>query len=162
MQVVGLYLQKEAVKDLGNEKDLFARSAYNRYYYSAFLTTRSLFANLNPDWATLPHKSYPEVLNGKIVKRLSEAKSRARKNDDHELVSILDAAIRAAKALASLMEKANGVRVVADYHPAEQVEFKDTQRFSLKQIDITEAHGWLDQVVYWNSAIANAWKQINV
>lgn len=161
MQVVGLLLQKEAVKEQTDSKDLFARSAYNRYYYSVFLATRKLLAEINPAWGRLAHKSYPETLRGSVIKELTKARTRAVKRNDREFVLLLEGAIRATKALANLIEKAYGVRVVADYEPDELVTFSTQDRFSLKNINITEAHGWDSQVAMWILAIATAWKQLN-
>jgi hypothetical protein len=161
MQIVGLYLQKEAIKNHGTDRDQFARSAYNRYYYTVFLSARAMLEKLDSKWSRTPHKSYPALLNGSIAKSFRDAKSRARRNGDHELVSKLDGGIRAAQALAKVMNKAYGIRVVADYEPAEFVDFSSADRFSLKSVEITEAHGWEGAVELWTRTILQAWRQIN-
>ena len=51
MKIVGHHLQQEAIRRTSDaEKDVFGRSSYNRYYYAAFLTARSLFVSLDPGW----------------------------------------------------------------------------------------------------------------
>ncbi|MDB5740767.1 MAG: hypothetical protein JWP16_1807 [Alphaproteobacteria bacterium] len=161
MQVVGHFLQMEAIKNHSGARDLYARSAYNRYYYGVFLNTRAMFAGLDSSWSALAHKSYPDVLKGKLTKRFKQERYRAIKAGDAELVEILNAALQAAVALASLMEKAYGVRVVADYKPEELVQFSTSDRFSLKSIDITDAHNWESTVSLWIGAIQRAWKQLH-
>lgn len=162
MQFVGLHLQKVAVEERGPERDKFARSAYNRYYYAVYLDVREMFAQLDASWARTPHKSYSEILEGQVTRKFKEERRKAYKNGDSELVRLIDDAQRAARALASLMQKANGIRVVADYEPAEAVIFSTTDRFSLKNIGITEAHGWQDNAKLWIRTIQNAWNQISV
>lgn len=149
------------MKKTGTERDLFARSAYNRYYYAVFLSVRSMVTELDNKWALTRHKSYPDLLKVSISKNLKIARWRAGKNNDSELYRILDSGIRAASALAILMEQANGARVVADYNPSEAVNFVGG-RFSLKSIEITEAHGWYDSVRILTNSIKNAWRQANV
>ncbi|MBT5035918.1 MAG: hypothetical protein HOM51_15495 [Rhodospirillaceae bacterium] len=162
MQKVGHHLQIEAIKKTGAERDIFARSAYNRYYYGAFLDVRKMLAEFDPNWAQMPHKSIPEFLKGSITKIYKRKKSRANRNGDFELIPKLDNGIRSAAALASLMEKANATRVIADYEPSEAVVFSSTQRFSLRNIEITEAHGWGAAVQIWTISIKEAWRQTNV
>jgi len=162
MQKVGHHLQVEAIKKVGVERDLFARSAYNRYYYAVFLSVRSMLSAFDPAWAGLPHKSYPEILRGKIAKKFNASKNRANKNGDYELIPKLDSGSRAAAALANLMEKANAARVVADYKPTEEVDFASAERFSLRSIEITEAHEWDESVRALTNSINEAWKQIDV
>ena len=162
MQRVGHHLQLEAIKKTGTERDVYARSAYNRYYYAVFLTVRSLLGKLDPKWSRGPHKSYPEVLKGSITKNFKTAKWRANKNGDYALIPKLDGGIRASAALANLVEKANAVRVIADYEPSEFVNFETAERFSLKSVEITEAHNWESSVKILTDSIFEAWRQINV
>ena len=54
MQEVAHYLQIEALKQLAQHKDAFARSAYNRYYYACFLALRDAFAKMNSQWWSGP------------------------------------------------------------------------------------------------------------
>jgi len=162
MHEVGHYLQLEAVKKTGIERDQFARSAYNRYYYAAFLDVRSMLAQLDPRWGKAPHKSYPELLNGSISRTFKKERRKATKHDDLELLQKLDAGNRATVALASLMALAYATRVVADYEPLEHVDFTSAQRFSLRNVEITEAHDWEDKVRLWTRAIKEAWRQFNV
>ena len=92
MEVVALFLQKEAIKRVAkraapDECDLFGRSAYNRYYYATFLCVRNVLAKLDDSWAALPHKDYPALLKGTIKDKIRKCMKRANKLDDNELVT---------------------------------------------------------------------------
>ena len=162
MQKVGHHLQVEAKKKLGEERDLFARSAYNRYYYAVFLLARSAFASINADWSVAPHKSYPEILKGTITGKFRKAKQNANKVHDYDLIARIENAVHAAAELAKLMEKAYATRIVADYQPLECVVFNGADRFSLKKIDITDAHSWHEKAMIWTKIITDTWAQIDV
>ncbi len=160
MQRVAHHLQLEAMKKQGEERDLYARSAYNRYYYNLFLIVRQMLADLDPIWSELPHKDYPKILKGQICRTYRKSKARAQKNGDSGLVQKLDDGLRAASALASLMTAAYVIRIVADYKPAEKIIFESQDRFSLKNINITEAHNWRASAQLWTNSIKDAWSQI--
>ncbi len=162
MQKVGHHLQVEAKKKAGTERDLFARSAYNRYYYAVFLAVRSMLVKLNANWDRPTHKGCPTLLKTTITKKFRTAKSRARKNSDSVLISKLESGIHAAAELANVMERAYAARIVADYEPSEAVNFTSAERFSLKSIEITEAHEWNGSVQTWTTSIWEAWRQIDV
>lgn len=160
MQKVGHYLQMEAKKVSADDRDQFARSAYNRYYYSAFLTVRMLIQKLKPEITRLPHKSYPDLLKNTIFHELNRALKIARKNNDNSLVGKIEKAKNAARNLADQLEKANVVRVTADYYPESSVSFENAERFTLRGITITEAHGWSQQAISYCEVIENAWSQV--
>jgi hypothetical protein len=162
MHNVAHHLQIIAVEKQEADRDIFARSAYNRYYYGVFLCVRQFLNDIDPKWSKLPHKDYPELLRGTISSTYKKARTKANKCDDQELLKLLDSAIRSSAALASLMEKASKIRVVADYEPSEPVNFSNSLRFSLKGIEITEAHSWDEQSNLWIKNIKQAWMQINV
>ena len=160
MQKVGHYLQMEAKNVSDEDRDTFARSAYNRYYYSVFLTVRDLIRTLKPDVTSLPHKSYPDLLKNTIFKELNGALKIARRNDDSVLVGKIEKAKNAARNLADQLEKANGVRITADYYPESYVSFENVDRFSLRGITITEAHNWSQLATSYCGIIENAWSQV--
>jgi hypothetical protein len=162
VQNVGHYLQLEAIQQNGQNRDEFARSAFNRYYYSAYLDTRALVAALDPTWASIAHKTLPELLQGTVRKKFRAEKARAEKSGDGQLATMLDGAVRATVNLARLLSVAYSVRVVADYQPDEKVNFSSAERFSLKNIDITTAHAWNQQTRIWITSIHQAWSQISV
>jgi hypothetical protein len=161
MQEVAHHLQVHAHALAGPQKDAFARSAYNRYYYGCFLALRTTFAEMNPQWEKNPHKSYPELLNGTIARRLKSERTRARKNGDTELESLLGTALRGIPELSKIMTEANAARIIADYEPGILVDFTNGPRFSLNQVDIGRAHEWLKKIEFFSTSLRSAWRQIN-
>jgi hypothetical protein len=161
MHVVGHHLQIEAIRrhDV-RERDLFARSAFNRYYYASFLLIRDAFGEMEPSWQTMPHKSYPTTLRGKVTQTLKRGRSQAMKLGDYQLEEQLRTSSAAAAELAKLLERAYGTRVAADYDDT-PVIFATGQRFSLNSITITEAHEWSQKVQTLASTIKSGWRQIH-
>ena len=159
MHAVGHHLQKEAIAAGAGDKDAFARSAFNRYYYSAFLNIRKMLGSLDPKWSLTRHSKFPEVLN-KVGKKLSQERPRACKHKDWILVNRINNAKRAAAELATTMTTAYAIRVVADYEPEEQVDFKRSTRFALRSVDISDAHDWENRTRMLCSTVKRVWDEI--
>lgn len=161
MQTVGHHLQLTAVsRTTAAEKDVFARSAYNRYYYASFLEARRMLSSMDKSWRSAAHKTYPEVLRGTIAKDFKRERQRAVKLGDFALEDNLRQALAAALGLAKLLERAYGTRVTADYEET-AVAFGGANGFSLNTITITEAYGWHASVEAFCSVILSAWRQIH-
>jgi hypothetical protein len=161
MQEVAHHLQMQANSQAGTDRDAFARSAYNRYYYACFLTLRATFAEMNADWSRTPHKTYPELLNGQIQRELKSARRQASKSGDRELQNIIDVALRSTPELSRIMTEAYGARIIADYESSISVDFDVSKRFSLNKIEISRAHDWLSKVKPLAENVLAAWKQIH-
>lgn len=116
---------------------------------------------MNPQWTKNPHKSYPELLNGAISRKLKQERTRASKSGDTDLVRIIDAALRGIPEISKIMTEANAARVVADYEPSIAVDFTGGARFSLNQIDIGRAHEWHRRIEILAANLRSAWMQIN-
>lgn len=163
MQQVGLHLQVQAHNASADDKDAFARSAYNRYYYASFLLTRDMIRRLYPErTANLGHADYPEFLKGTVIKDLKSEEKTARRLGDGELLKILGRAKYAVYDLAGQFVQSNAIRLIADYEPETTVSFEKQQRFSLRNLSITDAHKWADQTGSYISMIEEAWKHRNV
>lgn len=79
MQIVAQQLEFWAKeKDKETERDLFGRSAFNRYYYAAFLVTREMLGALRPTWRHTAHAAIPELLEAGLKKRLIGQIRRSR------------------------------------------------------------------------------------
>ncbi|PCJ85713.1 MAG: hypothetical protein COA52_15920 [Hyphomicrobiales bacterium] len=161
MHTVGHHLQVTAVAATANEKDAYARSAYNRYYYGAFLNARDMLSSLDPAWSSLAHASYPRLLKGQIRKEISRKKNIARRNGDIELVGRTEKATRAVDELAKILNTAYSIRVVADYEPNEAVTFGPDLRFALRSVDISEAHEWESQTRILCNNVKAVWDEIH-
>lgn len=162
MEVVAHHLQVTALgRGDAMERDLFGRSSYNRYYYATFLCVRQVLRQLRPEWDELPHADYPKVLLGAVLKVLDNGRQRAQKLQDNELVTQCSRAIVAARELARLMTASSTTRKVADYHPEILVNFVHGDRFTLNNVDVTEAHQWPQRAKAWATEISAAWRQVN-
>lgn len=100
--------------------NLFGRTAFNRYYYAAFLEVRSALKNLNPDWSRPAHKAVPELLTGQVLEKIKKQISTWEKTG--VLAAGRASALRtqangATSGLADLLKSAREVRRVADYEP---------------------------------------------
>lgn len=161
MQEVAHHLQKTAHSMVGVERDAFARSAYNRYYYACYLEIRVAFREMSAEWGRSAHSNFPAILRSSIPKCLKSGKREANRVGDAELERRISQALRGCAELASIIEKANGARIIADYSPEIGVGFNGSSRFSLNGVEITEAHEWYDRVKLLVSQILSAWRQIN-
>ena len=45
-------------------------TAFNRYYYAAFLTTRDLLIQIDKGWSRTSHANIPELLEADLLKRV--------------------------------------------------------------------------------------------
>jgi hypothetical protein len=136
MHEVGDYLRDKAI---ATNADLFGRSAFNRYYYAAYLSARELLQELNPKWAATPHKAIPDLLEGIVVDQL---KAIAKRQGQHGTVT---SAYKAASEIANVLRTAYAVRVVADYRPNNRVDFSNGT-FKLVDHSVAEAASWVRRV----------------
>lgn len=144
LEAVALHLQREAVlkKADADIADVFGRSAFNRYYYATFLRARSMMAALDVSWGHVAHKTYPELLKGKVRGRFKKEAKRAQRVQDLDLILSCKRAESACHELADMFIKSYSIRVVADYEPSERVVFDPAGRFQLRGVDINVAHQW--------------------
>lgn len=162
VHVVAHHLQIHAISITDSQaRDLFGRSSYNRYYYATFLLVRSTLVQMRPEWGRAAHASIPEILTTSICRVLNQGRVRARKLGDMEMERRCHRAIKAARDLAHLMHESSATRVVADYQPEITVNFLHASRFSLNNVEITDAHQWPDRAAAWLHEIYGTWVQIN-
>jgi len=163
MESVGQHLQDEACsRTEADEKDVFARSSFNRYYYAAFLETRKMMTSLRPEWANLAHKNIPEVLRASVQAEFKSANRRALKTGDRHAIYACSTAISAAKNLADLLEQSYSIRVVADYKSETPIVFNAPANFTLNAIPITIARQWPSKAKGFAQSISSGWRQANV
>lgn len=163
MKRVAKHLRERALAiDDGDEADLFARSAFNRYYYSAYLIVRSGIQGLDPKWSgNVAHAQIPDMLRGQINSELRKHKNAAVKINDKDLVKALDLSVNAAKSLAEMMEKGRYARVSADYNPEIKVIFSGVDGFSLNEVPVDQAKAWPEKAEIWMTQILAAWSQVH-
>lgn len=145
MQVVGDHLSDFALSIRGmNPNDgLFARSAFNRFYYAAFLASRQLLVETTGSGA-MSHKALPNYLVTtfrQILKRRIQLLFQKNLLSNSARAAMLTALRDNTALLHDLLERAYSVRVLADYAPETPVEIKDAT-FSLGASTLAEASNW--------------------
>jgi hypothetical protein len=162
MEVVARYLVSEVQRiNVPADRDQFGRSAFNRFYYAAFLLVRTELKPVVGSWPN-SHSGIPPWLRGSVLKELNRGVRLAERIDDEELRHQCESAKAAAIDLSRLMENSYSVRVVADYDPEIPVEFGNHGEFQLNTIKVAEAQAWPHRARTFARAIALAWRQINV
>jgi hypothetical protein len=163
MQVVGNHLSAFASSIRGTSSDdrLFARSAFNRYYYAAFLASRRLLTETTKT-ASLPHKALPEYLTGQfqnIVKRQIQAALRSGVLSYADRARMLNTLKYNTLLLRELLMLAYSVRVLADYEPDVPVEIKhDT--YSLGASTLSAASNWVNRAQLHCKNLHKIWKDL--
>src|SRR4051812_403097 len=118
MKVVAHHLQTHA-STLPNtaERDLFARSAFNRYYYATYLDVKTVLGALKPGWGRIAHSEVPKIIVGPLNKELSKGRDRAERASDSSTAALCSRAMNATHLLSDLMTSGYATRVAADYDP---------------------------------------------
>jgi len=162
METVALHLEVQALSLTSDGgRDLFGRSAFNRYYYAAFLKVQSSLRQHRPDWANHGHSKLPRILKEEVFKELKTSFEIGRKTGDTEVKKLCSDAMSAAKNLACLLEEGYAVRVTADYRPDVAVDFISARDFKLNEIAVSQAHSWPTKAIGFVSTLERAWRQIN-
>ena len=165
MKIVGDHLAGVAAH-IGDpiEFDLFSRSAFNRYYYSAFLSVRSVLKSIDPAWAKPSHQSMPEVLKGEVLKRLKRQIRNAREQGlitDSKGSELYRTAGTAASELSNLLTSARETRRLADYEPEIRVG-KTSSGTTLGQWTLDAARNWERRVEAQSKTILNIYAQLGL
>lgn len=158
MEVVAQHLRSHALHlAAGEDADLFGRSAFNRFYYSAYLLTKK---DLQPVLPAIPaqHASIPDFLRSVARGEIAAVKKAAMRAEDHQLVQLCSVAQQAANGLADLLGTGYSTRVVADYRPDISVIFSAPAGFQLNSVDVSEAQSWPHRTRLYTRAILAALK----
>lgn len=163
MQVVGQHLSDIAMSIRGNSPDdtLFARTAFNRFYYATFLASRKLLID-TMGTGGLPHKALPEYITGqfrKTVKRQIELGFRSGVLSNTVRARMLSALKENTLLLRELLVLAYGVRVLADYEPDTPVGITgDT--YSLGASTLSAASKWTSRAQMHCKNLHKIWKDL--
>ncbi len=142
--------------------DLFSRSAFNRYYYSAFLTVRTALRNIGCEPKKPTHKNVRDALTGEVRKRL---KRELRKGQltAAEASRIRYVATTVVADLELLLHSAYDVRCVADYRPEQRVDGTGSPGGAkLADCTISLASGWRRRAELHTGAIQNAYDRLGL
>ncbi|POZ50478.1 hypothetical protein [Methylovulum psychrotolerans] len=148
MKVVGEQLEKWAHNQAEPHiKNLFGRSAFNRYYYAAFLITREMLGDFEPKWKYTPHSDIPGLLENALRKPILNRLKHAVR---FEIISFTEEQrLRqelqiATSELSSLLKSAYNVRIIADYQPETAMKI-DGKVISLDDCNLNSASSWADR-----------------
>lgn len=162
MKLVGDRLSVWALSQKDDSiQNMFGRSAFNRYYYSAFLVTRAMLAEFDSKWKKQNHSSMPELLTvhlKKRVKRSLDNNVKAGVMTESERGKLLTTLVSSTAELSNLLLNAYSVRCVADYEPEELITI-DGRVIKLQSEKITSAKRWPDKANGYCKSIQRVWKE---
>lgn len=165
MRYVGNELERLALENADpDHADLLGRSAFNRYYYAAFLITRETLGSMQSNWRSTSHAGIPALLESALRKPAEHALEKQVKagllslSKKKQLLAALNAT---GSELAQLFRCAYDARVLADYEP----EIKTTKYgnvISLKTYKLTTASQWSNQAEKHCAKLKRIWKEIGL
>jgi hypothetical protein len=163
MQVVGDHLSAFAISIRGNDPadGLFARSAFNRYYYATFLKSRQLIIDTNGPKA-LNHSALPDYLDGHFKKTLVQqirAGFRSRLLSSADRSRLLHDLRRNTLLLRQLLMTAYRIRVLADYEPDFPLDTKNNT-YTLGSATLSEAGKWAGHAEIYCRNLHSIWKDL--
>jgi len=161
-QPVANTLAAEALK-AGAEADAFGRSAFNRYYYSAYLSTREFLNQFDSNWGT-QHANIPNTIEINLIKLINSSSEKARKTgliSESDKERIKSVAKTTAKQYASLLREAYNTRCTADYEPDTKVEFSG-KGFSISGTTNLAAERWLSGVNQRKTTLLSLCKELGI
>ncbi len=165
MQYVGSELERLALNnpDL-NHADLLGRSAFNRYYYAAFLITRETLGFMQSNWKGTAHAEIPNLLE-KALRRPAKAALQKQvrsglldKGDESRLLAELNAT---GSELSQMLRLAYDARILADYEP-EIKTMKEGGVIYLRTHKLTTASQWPNQAEKQCAKLRRIWKDIGL
>lgn len=154
----------EQAKTQGAHADAFARSAFNRYYYAAFLSVRQMLKDIDASWGRLAHAEIPYIIEGALFNKV---KAIATKLEKKRIISASEKSRHitgmqaSTSELASLLRTAYNVRVISDYEPEVLVEFHD-HSFSITGVTNKQAAGWFSRVGFLKGSIMKSYKELGI
>jgi hypothetical protein len=165
MQYVGDELERLALShgDAANS-DLLGRSAFNRYYYAAFLITRETIKSMQISPKFVKHAEIPIILLDGLKKA---AKPRLDKQVKAGLIDrgthsrLLTELNVIGNELAQLLQHANDARVLADYEPEIKTE-RNGAVIKLKSYKLTTAKEWPSRASQLCGKLLKIWRDIGL
>ncbi len=165
MIIVGDHLTEAAFSRTNNsETDLFARSAFNRYYYAVFLIVKEKISVIKPEWGVMSHKHLPKVIKGQVITIIkNDIKRKIKKGVFKPNVgeSIKRTVIHSANELANILENAYRIRVIADYEPKTKVKIINSTLF-LGGEKSSDAKRWKNDAQIYLTNILEAYKDVGL
>ena len=162
MEIVALHLREQAnLRTILRERDQFARSSFNRFYYAAFLRVRDGLATMDDGWDEMNHADMPDLLRGRVAAAIKKELAQAKRIVDTDLIKTCTGALEAIAELARMLEQGRATRVTADYRPDQPIDFSKGSDFALNAVPVSAAKSWPPRADAHMRAIERAWKQIS-
>lgn len=165
MKIVGDRLSLIALDEKEDQNiDLFGRSAFNRYYYSAFLNVREMIVAIKPEWIESGHKGIPDVLEGqlkKLINRNLKEQVRLGAMRESEAQSLKASCYDSISHLSSMLKESYNIRVKADYFPEVKIS-KDRGRLKLADYTVGNAAHWPDRANQYKGVILDVCRKIGI
>ena len=162
MECVARHLVAEARSREGVEFDLFARTAFNRYYYACYRIVRRMLAEIYPNEAVPPHKSLPEKIENKLYKFLRDAATNAVRTGtitQSEAMKIKHTVREATNELGNVLRTGYAVRCIADYE-LDEVVTKDNGKIVLCSTSLASASNWFERVDRFCGTLISEWHSL--
>ena len=139
--------------------DLFSRSAFNRYYYSAYLTVLTALERIGCAPKKPTHTNVRDTLTGKVRKKLRRELRRGRvRGADKDLIH--GVSTNGVDELKRLLLDAYMVRCEADYNPKQKVDrIEGTDIAKLAGCTILTASHWQQSADSYTDIIEHAYQR---
>jgi hypothetical protein len=163
VEIVGDYLV-EAASKISEEvdQDLFGRSAFNRYYYAAFLSVRNLFGEIDDRLNEPQHGQIPKLLTVTLKGRIDKLIKNQQKGGvlpSERAQELRDNLETALTTLADLMGYAYSIRKIADYEPDIKIKF-NSEKLEIGGCDSVIAKKWGEEVRLIADQIREIWREL--
>ncbi len=142
--------------------DQFGRSAFNRYYYAAYLAIRHTLLEIDDGWARSPHKSLPGILTDtvfKSAKRIAIRSNKKRLIDAAEMNHILSSIRICVDELSKILLSGYAARTCADYSPEINVK-RISSDLILGNHTINAAKSWPTRAEMRAGQLLSFWRQL--
>jgi hypothetical protein len=163
MKIVADRLKEIALASrIDHEIDQFGRSAFNRYYYAAYLAVREKLMEINSGWAKIPHKNLPDILTISIYK---SAKNKAKKLNKNGMLNkrqeyqILTSIRACGDELSAILQSGYEARTHADYFPDEIVTRNADNNLILYKYSTHQAQSWPRRAEIRAGQLLKLWRQ---
>lgn len=155
---------KEIALAAGNDHqvDQFGRSAFNRYYYAAYLAVRKNLMEINSGWAKAPHKNLPDILRNAINNNAIRIAINLNKKGlltEREKSKILTSIRTYGEELSTILQSGDEARSYADYFPEEIVTRKNGN-LRLHNYTIQAAQSWPIRAEMRAGQLLRMWRQL--
>ena len=162
MQIVAKHLELEANRRQGEELDLFARSAFNRYYYACYRLVWQLHKTVYPEMNVPGHRDLPDKIERSLYRKFLSQFQRAAKRrliSEGKAKQLRSSVRRSTSELSNVLRQSYGVRCTADYHP-EILVIREGSKLVLELTSLAVAPGWVKRVNQLCSSLISEWKSL--